>query len=424
MRRALDQVREYVLKTGGGDYGLGYYDLLLGDGGKVKFRPVNGIGLVPLEIVDPYGLTTTLTYLSGRLDKITEPGGRYLKINYITRTWTDNWGFVHTYYLISSVEAYNRAGGTLIDRVSYTYTQGQVGTQSGPVTVYDLTGVDYADDTHATYNYEPANVIENPNAVPWHVVKTCDDVRYNGPMRQIEYEYVGPGEVAGGASLGQIKAEKNKVTNEIVSEVTYPPVGQPESSEGFYRRTETRGDGQTRVLKYGSGMGQTWEIGTELVRYTDFQGRSTNISYSAPWRKSVTDARGNITHTDRSGIGVVTQITHPDNSTVKYTYFNTRYLASTTDERGNVTQHLRDGNNRISRTNYPDGAYETFTYNGFGQVLTHRLKNGAYEHFTYDSLVCSRPNGTRPGIRRQCRAIRKPFTPIILLVRGQTGSRL
>jgi hypothetical protein len=55
MRRALDQVREYVLKTGGGDYGLGYYDLLLGDGGKVRFGPVSGIGLVPLEIVDPYG---------------------------------------------------------------------------------------------------------------------------------------------------------------------------------------------------------------------------------------------------------------------------------------------------------------------------------------------------------------------------------
>jgi hypothetical protein len=80
MRRALDQVREYVLKTGGGDYGLGYYDLLLGDGGKVRFGPVPGVGLAPQAIVDPYGLTTTLSYLSGRLDKITEPGGRYLKI--------------------------------------------------------------------------------------------------------------------------------------------------------------------------------------------------------------------------------------------------------------------------------------------------------------------------------------------------------
>jgi YD repeat-containing protein len=315
----------------------------------------------------------------GKLVRVTEPGGRYLKINYITRTWTDNLGYMHTYYLISSVEAYDRTGGTLIERVNYTYTQGQVGTQSGPVTVYDLTGVDYADGTHATYTYEPANVIENPNAVPWHVVKTCDDVRYNGPMRQIEYEYVGPGEAAGGGSLGQIKAEKNKVTNEIVSEVTYPPVGQPESSEGFYRRTESRGDGQTRVFKYGSGRGQTWEIGTELIRHTDFQGHSTNISFSyglggVPWRKSATDARGFTTHTDRAGIGLITAITHPDGSTLNYTYSNTYYLASRTDERGKVTQHLRDGNNRISRTNYSDGAYETFTYNGFSQELTHRLK--------------------------------------------------
>jgi hypothetical protein len=248
----------------------------------VQFRhPPGAGGLVPQAIVDPYGLTTTLTWNSGRLDKITEPGGRYLKIIYTTRTWTDNWG-VHTYYLIDRVEAYDRTGGTLIETVNYTYTQGEVPTMYGSVRVYDLTGVDYDNDNvaDATYTYDPANVIENPNAVPWHVVRTCDDVRYNGPMRKIKYEYVGPSEVAGGGSWGQIKAEKNKATDEIVSEVIYPPSGTAEDTEAYYRRTETRGDDQTRVLQYGGGIGQTWTTGPELVRYTDFQNHSTNIAYS------------------------------------------------------------------------------------------------------------------------------------------------
>ena len=93
---------------------------------------MSGIGLVPLEIVDPYGLTTTLTWVAspagqrGRLVRVTEPGGRYLQINYITRTWTDNWGNLHTYHLIDNVEAYDRPGRHPYREVSYTYTQGRL----------------------------------------------------------------------------------------------------------------------------------------------------------------------------------------------------------------------------------------------------------------------------------------------------------
>ncbi len=375
-----DQVRDVVQ-----DMGNGRYDLLLGDGGKVKFGPVAGItGLAVQAIVDPYGLTTTLTYLSGRLDKITEPGGRYLKINYSPFDWYEIYsGQTYYYYLITSVQAFD-GRGNLIETVRYTYTRVHH-TNNSPPDYYELTGVNYDDVTSASYTYQPSNG-NGANAVWFELVSTCDDVRYNGPMRQIKYEYLTYGDIGGPVSWGQIKQEKNKATNQIVSEVTYPDDGV--TGTGAYRRTETRGDGQTRVLQYES-QGGTWGNGAELIRYTDFQGHSTNITYSSPsagvTRKSVTDARGYTTHIDRSGIGVVTQITHPDNSTVKYTYFNTRYLDSTTDERGNVTQHLRDGNNRIIRTNFPDGAYETFIYNGFAQVLTHRLKNGAYEHFTYDS---------------------------------------
>ncbi len=397
MRRALDQVLEEVQKTGGGNYGAGYYDLLLADGGKVQFRPVTNVGLAPVAIVDPYGLTTTLTWNNaGRLVRVTEPGGRYLEISYETHTWTEN-GYNHTAHLINHVEAFD-GRGNLIERVDYNYTQGEVATYVGPQRVYDLTGVDYDDGTHATYTYEPANVTESYYAVPWHIVSTCDDVRYNGPMRKIKYEYVGPNQVAGGASWGQISAEKNKATDEIVSQVTYPLPGQPENSPGYYKRWETRGDGQTRVFHYGDSLEYPTPF-PELSRYSDFQGHNTNISYSllggGAVRKSVTNARGYTTQIDRNATGLITKITYPgaNNPYVEYTYSNIYiyYLETSRNEGGKVTTHTRDPNRHwITRTDYPADAntpasFETFTYNPFGQVTTHRLKNGKYQHFQYDT---------------------------------------
>jgi hypothetical protein len=69
----------------------GGFDLLLGDGGKVKFRYLanSTTNLIATEIVDPYGQTTLLGRDSaGRLSTITEPGGRYLQIHYHTYTYT------------------------------------------------------------------------------------------------------------------------------------------------------------------------------------------------------------------------------------------------------------------------------------------------------------------------------------------------
>jgi YD repeat-containing protein len=77
------------------DRGDGYYDLLLGDGGKVVFGPPPpnlAFGSAWAQaIVDPYGQTTTLDRdASGRLTRVTEPGGRYLQINYTTFSYVWN----------------------------------------------------------------------------------------------------------------------------------------------------------------------------------------------------------------------------------------------------------------------------------------------------------------------------------------------
>src|SRR5205807_9519680 len=196
--------------------------------------------------------------------------------------------------------------------------------------------------------------------------------------------------------------------------------GQVPPSQLPYVFTETRGDGPngngpTRTFTYtqfshcvASDCTICEDVENNnprqqmLRQYTDFQNHSTYLGYdTTTWFiNSVTDARGSgpgdpnytTTYTRGSGIGEIRQIRHPDSTTINYTYEDAtysapHYVASITDERGNMTTHTRDpDNHRITRTDYPPGGgFETFTYNNFGQVLTHQLRNGAYQHFQYDS---------------------------------------
>jgi YD repeat-containing protein len=157
-----------------------------------------------------------------------------------------------------------------------------------------------------------------------------------------------------------------------------------------------------------------------LLSYTDFQGHTTTLGYDPNWYvNSVRDANSRTTlyergpppnaYPGRKGIGEITKITHPGGSHIDYVYqdespnISGHYLQQITTERGAVTYHFRDGNRRITRTDYKDAngnllANETFSYNSFGQVLTHRLKNGAYMHFKYDNnnrgLLVAKTNPT------------------------------
>src|SRR5262249_37588205 len=102
------------------------------------------------------------------------------------------------------------------------------------------------------------------------------------------------------------------------------------------------------------------------------------------------------------GIGQILTITHHEDGThVDYTYepepspspgvqaIQGHYVHSVSDERQNMTTYTRDTNFRVTLIDYPSDAntpasFEEFTYNNFGQVLTHHLRNGAWETFVYD----------------------------------------
>jgi RHS repeat-associated protein len=371
--------QDRIIHKGGGNF-----DLLMRDGGRVIFKhplgSTSGSDLVATEIVDPYGQSTLLARDgAGRLSRVTEPEGRYLQINYTTFSyiWQPTGETLYT-DVISSVQSFS-APNQLTETVTYGYTAVHVSF----FTFYYLTQVNYADSTQASYTYIGSNVGD----VYRGVLQSCNDVRFAGPMKKIEYEYMvndGTHQV----SWGQIKREKNATTHQVLSEVTYPLYHTGPLTGADFQRTETRGDGASRSFQY------TNDGHAELVSYTDFKGQSTQIDYppmgfGPTYRRSVTDARGNTTSTDLElNVGATVKITHPDDSTITFAYSdptNPYYLVSKTDECGYPTSFTRDPiNHQITRTDYPDTSYETFTYNGSGQVLTHKMTKGGTESFIYD----------------------------------------
>ena len=375
-------------------------DWRLADGGRVHYDPTSGRCT---WIEDPYGQRTNITYTNSQISRVTEPGGRYLQFTYGPTADPD--GTV----LLTRVEAHGLGDATVTDWVNYTYSSVSPGVHGREKMM--LTRADYPDsnpnnlndNTHAHYGYAVDNVAENQTTHKMYpVLQRCDDVRYSGPMRTIRYEYQNDG------PHGAIINEK------------YPGIGAasaitPGTGDMF---TETRGDGPTRSFTYSHMMHCQ---GTEctpcddyenneaypyrapqqmLLNYTDFKGKTTTLAYDPNWYvNSVTDANTHTTYYERgTAIGEITKITHPDATYIQYIYESTpqypsydpHHVISIRDERGNKTVHTRDANHRITRTDYKDAAdnvlaYETFTYNSFGQILNHRLKNNAYERFAYDT---------------------------------------
>ena len=369
----------------------------LADGGKVHFA--NGRADY---IEDPYGLRTTIQYDGNSLrTQVTEPGGRYLKFIYDPNVTDPDSG-----RLLTRVEAHGLGNATVTDWVNYSYTLVSAGVQGRNKMM--LTRVDYSDsnpnnlndNTHAHYTYRSDNVMENQATHKMYpLLQRCDDVRYNGPMRTIRYEYESAG------AHGAIINEKCPNVG-IVSAIT-PGIG--------YNFTETRGDGPTRSFTY-TQLGQCH--GNEctpcddyennnppqqmLDHYTDFWGHGTQLHYNSNWYiDQVTDANNHTTYYDRGAptgagsIGQITRITHPGGSHIDYTYYpesgalGGHYLQSVTNERGNVTAYNRDANHRVTSIDYKNSqnqvlAREEFVYNNFGQVTRHKLKNSKYVHYQYD----------------------------------------
>ncbi len=339
----------------------------------------------------------------GRITRVTEPGGRYLQFTY------------NASYLLTRVDAYDGQGHSF-DYVVYNYTPKPPG--NGHPSVQCLTSVDYSDGSHAYYTYQGDNAPEHPNPpcpcsiTAYPLLSGCDDARYNGAMRRIAYEYQSQG------PHGAIIRERywdgmpgNELNGVPVSRID-PPVPSPIATDPVFDTTYTeyRGDGPSRTFTYTSLLlhravdGESCPIFVGpapqqfLTDYTDFQGNSTHLGYDANrYVNLVRDANSHTTNYVRgspppAGIGEVLTITHCGGSHIDYTYYDHgRYVHTVSNERQKVTTYTRDSTTHlVTQIDYPSdintpASFEEFTYNSFGQVLHHHMKNGAYESFVYDS---------------------------------------
>jgi len=344
-------------------------------------------------IIDPYGQTTTITYPADGSLTITEPAGRTIKI--FSRA-------------ISSTSQ-GAVGDVVVDHVTgsdgrtvqYNYT---AYVTAGGTRYTSLTSVVYFGDTslNATYTYQPGNT--DPNGRP--LIATCIDPMFDGPMWKIAYDFAPS---AAGVVYGQLLREKH-------------PNGTPISTltvTGTTTRTETRGDNPTG----GGNPTRTFTYNKyRLTATSDFKGINEVTDYDSNfYLQAITDRAGNATQFSSNSLtGNVKRIIFPlpgdvvpstaPAARIDYMYGNASsndpnnrdannpyYLSWIEDDHGHASQiFFRDSTAKmqISSISYPvynhQGTIsyylgEAFTYNNFGQVLTHTLRNSATESYTYDT---------------------------------------
>src|SRR4029079_2727493 len=90
------------------------------------------------------------------------------------------------------------------------------------------------------------------------------------------------------------------------------------------------------------------------------------------------------TYDQRSHFGNVIEITRPDKTKNHYERDDLDLVLSYRDGNGHLTTYDRDGKHRVKHIEHADGTTEDFTYNEFGEVKTHTLRNHGVEKYTYD----------------------------------------
>jgi len=297
----------------------------------------------------------TLTYDSttGLLSSIQEPAGRYLQINYRTVPYMNESEGVT---LIASVET--------SDGRSVSYSYGGVYDWIYVVGDVLLTVADYGDGTAANYAYAQIN---GSRPLLQHAI----DPHFPGQGSNIRYKYYETGPV------GSLQAEINGAD----------PHGAVLISIGSYYSASTS---YVPGVHYGNGANERYEMPVGLVAtHVDALGRRTDYQYDQGeygYQTGKTDPQGRITQWTKSNYDNVLCQRHPDN-TLEFWLRNDEFDSVTNhvDTLGRSTVYVRDSFNRVTETRYPDGTTEEFTYNEFGQVLSHKLRNGGIEYSAYDA---------------------------------------
>ena len=333
------------------------FTVLRFDAGEVRFSRVQG-AFVLKEIMDSLGNLVTLSWEQGRLVKITEPAGRWLKVSYGTlgSPTVANGGASFT--IITQVSASN--GQTV--GYGYDFPEGL----DYPV----LTSVAYSDGTVARYTYTV------PRPGDRLLLASAFDPRGDLQLRGRVFHY----RTEPAAKMGQIL----KITTEDGG-VIYSLSAEIRSGLRGYAVQQDNGATVYKIFNPGGNLAE--EI--------DALGYSKKWEYDAGGRGfliAATDALARVTRFENDANGNVLKTTYPDGSIKTCERDPRGRLLAETNELGYTRHYTRDERGRVIRVQHPDGSIEETTFNGFGQQVTHKDRGGAVSTTIYD------PRGLRTRV--------------------------
>lgn len=289
----------------------------------------------------------TLSYTTNNLlDRVTEPAGRYLQVN-----WQD--GRIAT---VSSSDGRS---------VTNSYQYFDVNDTNSEVV---LASVSYPGGVQASYTYTR----QLENVAP--VMLTANDPLYHGAGAQIKYEY-STNSILYNSPIGFVVKEINPVTDQVLVEMI---ISHPD------RSVIVPGVSSNNYYHYNGLVTSAWNMSTEnsVTRLYSFDHNA------AGYLDSMTDALGRKTYLTNSHIGNLlarVQVDGEDNPIKSefWTRDDLDLVLTYVDALGRTNAYTRDGSHRVTRIDYPDGTYETFAYNSFSKVTQHRLKSGGTNSFAY-----------------------------------------
>ena len=221
-----------------------------------------------------------------------------------------------------------------------------------------LIGVDYQDNTAASYTYTQTHDYNMPS------LYTANDPRYTDPVKFVRYQF------NGNTVVGFVTKETNQANGATIAEVKWG------ANEHTPKLVYPNGRVKKTVFSEGRMTKQTDSYG-----YSNAYIHSTN---GTGHLLSMKDKLNRVTTYTRGFKGRLIAITYPGGKSISWTRDNfNRPL--TVNENGRVTTHTYDTLGRRTRTDHPDSTFETWNYNTYGQPLSHRLRNGASESWTYDA---------------------------------------
>ncbi|MFA5263182.1 MAG: RHS repeat-associated core domain-containing protein [Opitutaceae bacterium] len=341
-------VRDHVISDGD------CFRVLRWDAGEIRFTRQTtrqGQTFSLSEIADPIGNVWRFNWSGGELIQVTEPAGRWLKIEYKTIVAPSAFSSTKPCVVISKVSASDG------QQVSYNYEF--LKGVNYPV----LTKVSYPDDTVAQYTYEP------PRSSDRLLLTQATDPHADSAVRGRKFHYRSESDAAKGQLLKVVAADGGQEMQRLSADT---------ASDRTYAIKQTNG-----VTVY-----RMFALGGNVIEEVDGLGFTVKHEYDADNRgievKTINQL-GQILQFTNDHTGQPTNRINPDGTSRSCTRDEFGRVLTQTDELGHTVVYTRDASGRVMKIRYPDGSAEDMTYNDFGQVLTRRTAGGALTAFAYDA---------------------------------------